>query len=188
MYYLRERIVYFASLLISLTCFLMFGITFSGVIFIILLLYGLLSVLVVSFTGRNLFISLKTKEEGLREEKMPIEIIIKNKSSLPVFRSDINIKCKNLLGGEEFEKTINKGILPGGISGGERTEELIVDATCNHYGMLECKISSVRIADPLGIISRELANETKQIESSPKYTLIMPLIDTLDINSNTFEY
>ena len=88
----------------------MFGITFSGVIFIILLLYGLLSVLVVSFTGRNLFISLKTKEEGLREEKMPIEIIIKNKSSLPVFRSDINIKCKNLLGGEEFEKTINKGI------------------------------------------------------------------------------
>lgn len=174
---LKEKIVFFVILGLLLVAFLLTGQGWIAIVLSVMLFYLLLAILLFLLTGRKLELSLSCEEETQKNQETELKVLLKNQSLIPVTRCDLILQIQNLLNGEAGRETIRGGILP------KKTRTFLLSAKDEHCGMIQSRIVSAKICDPLGLFSRRLS-----VDSADCFCLVMPNLYHTSIRTEEMEH
>ena len=159
-------VFYIAILALFMGIFIFTGFTFSAIGFLVALLYGIVSLVLLFILKPTLTVELTAPGEVEKGEIYRGRIRIKNNSSLPIIRLNVSLSLKNLLTEREDVTTLTKGFLPGG----ETMEE--IEGESDTSGMLKLAIKEAFYSDLLGLFKRDADMNYLSAE-----TLVLPVTE-----------
>ena len=167
---------YIAILALFLGIFIFTGFTFSAIGFLVVLLYGIISLGLLLILKPSLTAELTAPGEVEKGEIYRGRIRIKNNSSLPIIRLNVSLSLKNLLTEREEVTTISKGFFPSG----EILEE--IEGESDTSGMLKLAIKEAFYSDLLGLFKRDAELNYLSAE-----TLALPVTEYVLLESEDLE-
>lgn len=139
--------VYIILLITSAIFYIQFEGAFSFYLFCFVVSYPIIFGLITYNVKRKLTVSFEKPElTGMKGSSIPVNIVIDNRSRLPVPNCAITISYYTDLGKRKEKVTIHTPVFPN------NTQVLTTKFAYNHYGILSLEMTKIRIYDILKII------------------------------------
>ena len=174
----KEGIAYIILLVSSLLIFLFFGNPFLGIIFSLLLIYGIINIILLFFMGRGVNFSILISDgdfkKGIEKE---IRVILHNDSIIPIMSLVGELTFVNRLN----EETSSREFMLSALPKGDDSSSVFFES--NNLGRIDIEIQNLRLQDPLKIFFKRLVLN----ESIRKSFVIMPELKELFISPSSFD-
>ena len=176
--------VYYPSLLLSLICYALFGHPLFGILFLMLLLYGIIGLILLLVSSPSISIAISGDDEMKIGEEGKVFLEVLSDSKMPIWRCDITIDSFNNLNSDDRKTLITSSLLNGKRKNDVPNEGIYeLCFASNHYGIIDNSVFSACIKDPLGVFSKDIT-----VDSNMKKIAIVPEITNLGISPYDYEH
>ncbi len=165
---MKQIIGYLAVFLLTLYCFFIYEDEIITVMLIIEAAYLLISFLWLEYFGRKIDISMNALIPiAEKNQKIPVTIVVRNRSKLMKAHVKVFIQAENLFTGEM------KKIKKSGTVAANKTETFTIELTANHCGNIVISLKNYWIYDLLYIWNRKKkSREVQYVGILPECHLI----------------
>ena len=172
----RGVAIYILILALSVGLFILTGFTFFGLFFLMALIYGVISILVLLATNPKLKLEINGPAEIEKEEVYNFRIKLLNENPLPVLGLKLTLSLKNLLTEDQEFINLSKDLLP------KRESNLELDSMSRVCGMMELGVKEAFLLDLLGFFKKRV-----KITYSPCHTLVLPETEFVQLEPEDLE-
>lgn len=173
--------IYLILFITSLLFYILYEGAFSFYLFCFVLLMPLILNLLLAHCKKNITVDfVEAQQTACRKDKIPIVIKTVNLSRIPIPNCIITVAYTNCIKNETETFKINTPLFP------KNTQYLTVNLTAKHYGMINLKISAVKIVDIFRIFKRKIKLVHDSGRLSACSVAVFPDLITLENNVSDY--
>ncbi|MBR1863535.1 MAG: DUF58 domain-containing protein [Ruminococcus sp.] len=174
-------VLYLILLLTSYLFYILYEPAFSFYLFGFLLLTPVVLFIMTFYTARKTAVTIASKHNAAsRSSKMPLVLMVQNRSHLPGANLLIEIEYYNTLDGQVNRMKINTPVYPN------ETHYLTMHISCVHYGTIRVNIKKCRLYDMLRLFRIKLRYPKYEQAARESSFIIMP--DHVMLENNIANY
>lgn len=166
----KTRIVAVFWFVLVLIYFINDGGKISFALVIVTIFSIILSIVLVSISGNNMELKILGEDKVNKDQLTEVNILVINKSRIPIANMECEVEFRNLLTGEILKKEVNFSIKRRGK---DENPQILRSIAC---GCVDITVKTKKVMDPLKLFSKKVSKK----ESRKIY--ILPEINHFNIN------